>query len=366
MPALSLLIKPSSYYCNLQCTYCFYRHLAEERKAQTTFMTLDDMELLVEKALDFATGQCVFAFQGGEPTLIGLDFFESVTKMQRKYNKNRCVITNTIQTNGMLLDKEWASFLKRENFLVGLSIDGVKDFHDQFRPCADGQHSSYGASMTAAKLLQDFEVPFSVLCVVTNPLARHPKQVYESFRRASFQNMQFIPCITPTQTAQIFTLSNQRYASFLRGILDLWYRDFLQGNRIYIRLFDNLLDMLSGLPPEACDLCGRCSCQFVVESNLDVYPCDFYCSDAWRIGNIRTHSFEQMRFCQRAEEFIQRSAELHPDCKECQLLPLCRGGCMRHRVGVNAHTPDKYFFCEAMRDFVPYAVPKLYDILRRR
>jgi len=290
VPPISVLIKPASSKCNQSCSYCFYHDVANNRSvADFGLMSLDTIEIIIRKVLQFASGYATFSFQGGEPTLRGIDFFEKVVSLQSELNVNKVKISNCLQTNGLLLDDQWAQFLHKHNFLVGLSLDGTRDFHDKHRIDSQGQGTFERVRQTAA-LLNKNQVEFNILFVVTNLSARHPDELYNYFKRNDFRFLQFMPCIDPENSQRgthKYSLSPERYTFFLKRFFDKWRADFLGGREVSVRYFDNLVRMAAGLPHEMCSLLGSCQCQFVFEADGSVYPCDFYVTDEWRLGNIR-------------------------------------------------------------------------------
>lgn len=186
MPPLCLLLKPASGLCNLRCRYCFYHDEAGFRQQESYgIMPPEVLEKIIEKALNYAAGACTFAFQGGEPTLAGLDFFRAVVALQKKYNHKNLKIYNTIQTNGVLLDDAWCAFLAKEKFLVGLSVDGIKETHDFCRVYPDGG-GSFNRVMQAVRLLEKYKVEFNILTVVYAATARHIAKIYEAYKKAEF------------------------------------------------------------------------------------------------------------------------------------------------------------------------------------
>ena len=349
MPPLSMLIKPVSGACGLRCRYCFY----QEKHAGA--MSLETLEALVKKALGFAGGSCTFMFQGGEPTLAGLPFFEKLVQYQKMYNTNRVSILNGLQTNGQHINGAWADFLAKNDFLAGLSLDGPRELHDKNRG-----KGSFDRAMQSARLFQQAGVQFNILCVVTKDTAKQGAQVYRFFRGKGFRYLQFIPCLDPIgmrRGGQPWSLTPQGYLAFLKATFDLWYRDMKNGDIVSVRWFDNLLAMVMGRPPEACGMSGACSCQFVTEADGSVYPCDFYVDDAWMLGRILEDSFEEMRFSPNCVRFIEESLAPHPGCKACRWFPLCRGGCKRDRLNDNRN-----YYCLAYRGFFAYAMPGLREL----
>ena len=374
MKSLSLLIKPASGNCQLRCRYCFYENVSESRETSNYgLMTLDTLDLLVKKAIAETTDHCTFAFQGGEPTLVGLDFYRDLIRLQEKYRtefqKISLVIHNAIQTNGMLLDDDWCAFLAQHKFLVGLSLDGDKDIHDLNRIDAQGK-GTYTRAMKAAKLLEKHQVEFNILVVVTRQLARRAKHIYHTLVKNGFRYLQFIPCIDDfgkEPGSSPFSLTAERYGDFLKTLFDEWYKDFMAGQYISIRHFDNWIHMLQGQPPETCSMSGRCTCYGVVEADGSVYPCDFYVLDPWKLGTVQENTFEEMLTCQLAEDFLQASWPVASKCQACKYYPICRGGCRRDREPLLAGEGQEAslnIYCDAYLAFFDHALGQMQQIAR--
>jgi len=365
MPPLSLLIKPASSLCNLDCRYCFYHDVAENRATPSHgIMNEAALETLVRKALAFADGDCTFAFQGGEPTVAGLPFFERVVALQQQYNIKKVHIHNAIQTNGIAIDASWARFLAKNHFLTGISLDGPRDIHDANRVDAK-EKGSFDRVMAAIGNLKTAGAEFNILSVVTGWSARHAAKIYRFFKQEGFEYLQFIPCLDPFGEApftRAHSLTPERYAAFLIATFDLWKEDALKRTPVSIRWFDNLAGMMLGAPPEACGMSGRCTCQFVVEADGGVYPCDFYVLDAWKIGSILTDGFVEMRESEPAKRFIEDSLPEDPACACCEWRTLCRGGCRRYREPFQNGMPGKNLHCDAYRIFFAHALPGLRQV----
>lgn len=282
MPPVNLLIKPASSMCNMRCKYCFYADVSKNWKTEFYgMMNEDTLEILVKRVFEYATGYAGFAFQGGEPTLAGFGFYRNLIALQERYNTRKIPVYNSIQTNGFGLNEEWAKFFADHHFLVGLSMDGIKEAHDALRLDAQGS-GTYEAVAKSAALLERFGVPFNILCVVNHFVARHPQKVYQNLKK--YRYLQFIPCLDSFEgEKENYSLSSSRYGEFLKATFDLYYRDFLSGNYVSVRNFDNYIRMLQGYPPESCGMNGICSCQFVVEGDGSVFPCDFYVLDRWKL-----------------------------------------------------------------------------------
>lgn len=376
MPAASILIKPASANCNIDCKYCFYKCLSSNREEYSKgFMSEETLEQLIIQAIDYAEGYVAFAFQGGEPTLAGLDFFRKAVELQKKHNTKNLTIENTIQTNGMLMDEEWAKFLAKNHFLVGLSLDGPKKIHDRFRTDVSG-NPTFEKVMGTMKLFEQYGVEYNILSVITSESADKASYLYKFYKRNHFRYIQLIPCMdehvrtvsdkaednmVQSETANAgrvpdvskvqnankvqnagvasncgnnignqYAVSPTQYGKFLCELFDLWYEDFCKGEKMDIRMFSNLAQMAAGYPAEECGMCGHCTCYFVVEGDGSVYPCDFYCMDQWKLGTVKD-SFKNLIQSQKVKDFIEPSLVVSEKCKKCPYFSLCRGGCRRWR-----------------------------------
>lgn len=323
MPAASILIKPASANCNMDCKYCFYKCLSSNREEYSKgFMTEDTLEKLVIRAFEYAEGAVTFAFQGGEPTLAGIPFFEKAVELQKKYNKNGIMVENTIQTNGLLIDEEWAEFLAKNHFLVGLSLDGPRKMHDAARFDVKGE-GTFERLMNTVSILKQYKVDFNILTVVTNETAANASALYKFYQRNKFPYVQLIPCMdepgrneTNSENSNPYAVTPEAYGKFLCSFFDLWYEDFKRGEIIDVRMFSNLAQMTVGYPPEECGMSGCCNCYFVVEGDGSVYPCDFYCMDEWKLGTV-AESFSDLIQGKRAEKFVEDSKFVSEKCREC-------------------------------------------------
>ncbi len=368
---ISLLIKPSSSNCNLGCKYCFYYDVAANRDHKSYgLMQPSTMDALIKKALESATDHVTFAFQGGEPTLIGLDYFKNFVSTVNQY-KSTQTIHYAIQTNGTQLDEDFCAFLHEHHFLVGLSLDGPKDMHDLNR-LDTKKKGTFKTVDQAAKLMTKHKVEFNILTVVTKNTVRHVQKIYRYFKTQNYQYLQFIPCISDFNDATLkpYNITPKDYGEFLIQLFDLWYQDILQGERISIRLFDNYVQMLLGMPPESCDMNGFCSVNPVIEADGSVYPCDFYVLDQWKLGNINNDALKDMMFGDLAKEFLASGNHHAKECDTCPYLRLCRSGCRRHKEMFvdtkNMATEDLYdnYFCEAYKMFFSHSAQKLQHLAR--
>ena len=328
MPPLHVMIKPVSGACNLHCRYCFYADEMHHRgQAVYPPMTQKTLEAVVRRTLIHADGAVTFMFQGGEPTLAGLPFYEALIAFVQRYNGRHLPVQYALQTNGYALSDEMIVFFARHGFLLGVSLDGIAPVHDAQRIAAAGE-PTYERVRGTLDRLQTAGVPFNVLCVVNEQAAAHAREIYEAL--APYRYIQFIPCLDALD-GQTHQLSEEAYLSFLQTVFDLYERDWRRGHPVSIRSLDNWLQMLLGMPPESCAMNGTCSLQYVVESDGSVYPCDFYALDEWRLGNLNETSLLRISRTDTAKRFIGASLAVPEACRACRWYRLCRNGCRRER-----------------------------------
>ena len=360
--------------CDLKCGYCFYHDTAKGRTVKSHgVMTEEIIDVLTGRAFDAASKSISFMFQGGEPTLAGLDYFryfvEQVNKLN-KDNKNKLEINYAVQTNGINISEELAIFFKKNNFLVGLSLDGVKETNDYLRVGKDGE-GTFGRVIKTSELFDRLKIDYNILTVVNSHMARHIEKIYNFYKRRGFDYLQFIPCLEPlrdnpgsvTETDKFtpYGLTPEIYEKFLVNLFTLWYGDFRNGRYISIRFFDNLVRVASGEAGEQCGTLGFCSGQFVVESDGSVYPCDFYCVDNWKLGNISDMTFEELHNSPNMRKFRETSVYNNYNgdnkCKSCKVFYLCRGGCRRDRDEFRDGFAKDNKYCGALYNFYCFAEP---------
>jgi len=361
MPNITVLIKPSSSMCQMRCKYCFYHDESLNRETVSYgFMSEETLEQIIKKTIEYSDTACTIAYQGGEPTLRGLEFFQKSIEFQKKYNTKNVKISNAIQTNGYSLDDAWGSFLKENHFLVGVSLDGIPYTHDTFRVDSKGE-GTFERVLRSIELLKKYQVDYNILTVVNALTAKKITQIYRFFREQGFDYLQFIPCLNPLGKEQErfpYTLTAKAYSQFLRTLFDLWYNDLVNGHPVHIQQFEEYVQMLLFMPPGVCGMSGVCSMQNVVEADGEVYACDFYVLDEYRLGNLNEVSFDDINEKRKEIHFIEDSMVPHEDCKNCKYFALCRGGCRRHRTPKNC-------FCTAYYEFFDYAIERLEKIAGR-
>lgn len=354
MPPISVLMKPASGLCNMRCEYCFYCDEMSKRSVESFgFMSEDTLKNVIRKTMLRAEGFVSYAYQGGEPTLRGIDFFQKAAAYQRQYNKHGINVHNALQTNGYLIDEEWCLFLKENEFLVGLSVDGTAKYHDALRHTKAGENT-FEQVCRAARLFDRYHVEYNILTVVTPQIAGNIEEIYREYGKRGWNYQQYIPCLDPLGEGRgkmEYSLKPKEYGSFLDRLFGLWYRDYQKGSQPYIRQFENYAGLIRGYPAEACDQRGICGIHNVVEADGSVYPCDFYMLDEYLLGNFNTDRLEHIDARRREIGFIERSRRLVPKCRECKYYSLCRGGCQRHREYDAGTGMYENYFCEAFGIF---------------
>ena len=281
MRSVTFLVKPASSLCDMRCRYCFYHDISDIREVKSMGMMSSDTAEALLKAAFAAVGPggfVQFTFQGGEPTLAGLEFFRSFMALEEQHRPKDVQVGHSIQTNGLHINEEWAQFLKEHRFLVGLSVDGNQVIHDAHRIDAAGK-GTWDRVTAALALLDRYGVEANILCVVSAMVAKNPQKVYASLRKLGDHPLQFIPCLDPLEAqrgSEPHSLKPEAYGRFLCGLFDCWYRDWKAGNYISIRTFDDYLRILMRMPPSTCATSGACGSYLVAEGDGSLYPCDFY------------------------------------------------------------------------------------------
>lgn len=358
MPPLTIMIKPASGLCNLRCTYCFYADVTARRT--TSFfgvMSLETLENLMRRAFAYADGHIGLAFQGGEPTLAGKDFFRRVLALEKKYNRRGLQVSNAIQTNGYTLDSEWMEIFREGRFLVGVSVDGTRELHDACRLDSSGG-PTYDKVVEGLALLASSGIDYNILCVVNQSIASHPQEVFRNLQSHRF--LQFIPCLDDFDgTRNQYSLDSHTYGQFLIDTFGLYEKAWQANRPVSVRNFDNWIGIMLGQPPENCAMAGRCGSYYLVEADGGVYPCDFYVLDPWRMGNINDVSFFRLEKSPVAQAFREASWELPDPCKQCPWFSLCRGGCKRDREPILSGQPSLNRLCDGHRMFFEACEPRM-------
>ena len=362
MPPVNLLLKPVSGNCNMKCEYCFYCEEMDNR-TQTSFgiMTEDTLEQILKKALKQAEGSCNVVFQGGEPTLRGLDFYKKAVELEHIYNIHQVSVQNALQTNGYKLNEEWAAFLAENKFLVGISLDGKRNSHDFYRKTM-GMEDTFEEVNKTISLFGQYGVDFNILTVVNDKTVKQARRIYEFYRKNGWNYLQFIPCLPPLEKGrQSYSPNEFEYGAFLNDLFDCWYVDLKQGKQPYIRQFENYVSILLGEAPDCCDQSGSCQLQYVIEADGSVYPCDFYVLDGYCLGNLTDMEWEEIDHNRMSIGFVENSLLQRKSCMACCYYPICRGGCARN-FQMDKEGKWQNYFCRAYKIFFDKNFKNLADI----
>lgn len=345
----SLLIKPASAVCNLDCSYCFYldREADPYKMLPARRMSLDTLERMVDSYLFYSYPNSVFAFQGGEPTLAGLPFFEKLVEFQQQYGRDGQAVSNALQTNGILIDEHWCNLFREYHWLIGISIDGPEEVHDLYRLNKAG-HGTWRKVMNAIETMQKHKADFNVLCVLNQANVEKPKEVYKFFRGLGIDYIQYIPLSEFDNEGNRlpFTITPEQYGRFMCETFDLWWPE---RRKVRIRYFDNIAEALAGQRPGNCTMHETCDSYVVVEYNGDVYPCDFFVESSWKLGNVNLDSWPELARKQKRFQFAANKTLPHPACQVCEWQSLCHGGCPKHRKDPRRRFEDLDYFCAAYK-----------------
>jgi uncharacterized protein len=370
------MAKPAGPSCNLRCDYCFYL----EKEAlfpgkKHHHMSKEVLEAYIKRCAEANMNDpegILFAWQGGEPTLMGLDFFKRAIELELRYAAGRPV-RNTLQTNGTLLDDRWCDFLARHHFLVGLSLDGPREIHDRYRRDKGGG-STFNKVHRALKFLQKHGVDYNILASVARDTAHHPLEVYRFFRDQGVSFIQFIPIVErmpdecarelglalgappaldrPVEgTVTPWTVEPEWLGSFYTEIFDEWVRRDV--GTIYVMNFEWTLYAWFGGDGPVCYLASRCGDSCIVEHNGDVYSCDHFVYPGYRLGNVITSDIRSLTESEQQRQWGARKETMLPrQCRECEVFFICRGGCPKHRFTATADgEAGLNYLCAAYKKF---------------
>jgi len=326
-------------------------------------MNREMLEEVIRQYLGLRFPVSCFSWQGGEPTLCGLAFFEEVVKLQMKHGRGGQAVSNAFQTNGLLLDKDWCLFFNRYKFLVGLSLDGPQALHDHHR-LRDGT-GSWERVMRVARLLSDYEVEFNILAMVTRKSENRARELFYWFAEQGFRYLQFIPCLERLPGGRgiaPFSVSVGGYGDFLCGLFDVWWENRSQG--VSIRLFDTVLEHLVGGHPMFCVFAPDCQGYLVVEHDGTVYPCDFFVRDDTCLGNIVDTPLPTLFQAPAYKQFCRKKKQLPHECQGCRWLSFCWGGCQKDRIDGEGRPVASNFFCRAYQQFFSHSMPRLLTLAK--
>ncbi len=356
MNYFTLLIKPVSAVCNLDCKYCFYKRAINVFEKKDNYLMSDEvLRNMISKYLGLGFRENAFGWQGGEPTVAGLDFFEKIVKYQMEYGTTGQIVSNSLQTNGVLIDDNWGDFLNEYKFLVGLSLDGPQEIHDFYRVDYSNK-GSFKAVMNAADKLIKHNVEFNILTVLTEYNYDKAEIMYDFFIKNGFRFLQFIPTLEVDETTnkiRDFTIKPAHYLKFLKDLFDIWYeRGFPE---VSIRTFDSILSYYVDGIQLICPFMKECNSYLVIEHNGDVFPCDFFVYKEWTIGNIVSDDYEDIRKSEKYLKFVKMKTEVNDKCRNCKWFNMCYGDCTKFRIFQNRSPKSISYFCPAWKEFFQYS-----------
>ncbi len=355
------MAKPAGARCNLRCDYCYYLEKESAFEAAAWPMPEELLESYIAQRIASSPSTSVhFEWHGGEPTILGLEYFRRITRLQRARLPAGRSVTNGLQTNGTLIDAEWADFLAEEGFSVGLSLDGPADLHDLYRTGADGS-GSHASVMRALELLRERKVFVNLLCVLTARSAAEPERVYHFFKDAGAKYLQFLPLAPrPGQTgAASAAPSPEAVGDFLCAVFDLWIREDV--GRIVVQAFDEALRPIYGAPHALCVHRETCGDVAVLEREGSFYACDHFVQAEHRIGSLRETSLAGLGSDPRMLAFGAAKRDALPRfCRECEVLASCNGGCPKDRFcECPDGEPGLNYFCAGYKQFFAHSRPEL-------
>ena len=378
---LYVMVKSVGSVCNLSCDYCYYLEKSKlYKEAKNHVMSEDLLEKFIDEYINSQTmPQVLFTWHGGEPLMRPISFYKKAIELQKKYARGR-TIDNSIQTNGTLLTDEWCRFFKENNFLVGVSIDGPQEFHDEYHKNRQGQ-PSFAKVMKGIELLKKHGVEYNAMAVVNDFNADYPLDFYHFFKEIDCHYIQFTPIVerisqradglslsSPIQNEKAeltdFSVSPEQWGNFLCAIFDEWVREDV-GN-YYIQLFDSTLANWIGEQPGVCSMAKNCGHAGVMEYNGDVYSCDHFVFPEYKLGNLYSNTLVEMMYSDKQTKFGEaKSKTLPTQCKECEFLFACNGECPKNRFTfTETGEPGLNYLCKGYHKFFKHIAPYM-DFMKK-
>ena len=388
---LHVMTKPIGPICNLDCEYCYYLHKEELYPSGESWrMPESTLEAYIRQYIEAQPPQVreiTFAWQGGEPTLLGREFFQTAVALQKKHAGGKVRLVNTLQTNAVLLDDAWCEFFREAGFLIGVSVDGPAELHDRYRYDKRGR-ATFADVLKGVKLLQKHEVEYNILTVVHRQNAQAGRRVYTYLRDLGARFFQFIPLVErrgvgahpeppPSEEAggpyDAYVSSRsvipEQFGDFLIDIFDHWVRRDV--GRVFVQIFEEATRAWMGAEPGLCVFRRRCGRALAMEHNGDVFSCDHFVEPDYRLGNVLEQSLTQLANSPQQEQFGRDKEELLPDyCRQCEVRFACNGECPKNRF---LETPDGQphwnYLCAGYRKFFNHIDPymkMIADHLKRQ
>ncbi len=361
MKQFSLLIKPASADCNLRCEYCFYiDHL--ESGSKNPRMSDEILELMIKSYMSIDQNkQYAFGWQGGEPTLMGLDFFKKVVEMQIKYGPPGSSVSNGLQTNGTMITEEMAKFFGEYKFLLGVSLDGPEYLHDYYRKTI-GQKPTHALVLRGIARLKQHGVEFNILTLINNQTVKKAKEIYHYHCDNGFFFHQYIPCVEFDVDGSLkpFSITGEEWGIFLSDLFDEWIKGDV--NKVSIRLFDSIMEYLVHGRYNVCYMGKNCVQYFVIEYDGSIYPCDFFVRKDLLLGNLKTDSWEDLLKSKGYQDFGSQKANWNKECELCPYLSFCHGDCQKFRFGAPTNPKEMSALCKGWRMFYTRKLPNFISI----
>ena len=379
-----IMSKPIGPRCNIDCAYCYYlekeKFFPGEKKFRMSPDVLEShIRQTIEASLEAGMSEVNFAWQGGEPTMLGVDYFQQVVALQQKYAPAGAKIANALQTNGILLDDAWGAFLKENKFLVGISIDGPKKVHDRYRIDRAGR-PTFDAVMRGLEVLQRHGVEHNALTTVHRANGGKGREVYRFLKGLGIEFMQFIPIaertgaeglsgapqvdMDPGNTVTPWSVSPRAYGKFLCDVFDTWFsRDI---GEVFVQFFDVQLGLWMGRPSSLCVFAETCGSGLALEHDGSLYSCDHYVYPEYRLGNIAETPMRDMLWTDRQNQFGRDKADtLTAQCRACRYRFACNGDCPKHRFAMSKDGEAGHsYFCESYTMFFRHAGSRMQDMAR--
>ncbi|MGR6838716.1 anaerobic sulfatase maturase [Aliivibrio wodanis] len=377
--AFHMMAKPTSFHCNLKCDYCFYLEkdgvVNKTRSEPSENMSNGMLKRYVRDYIRSHQGQEVdFSWQGGEPTLAGLDFYRNAVIYQQQYAEGK-TITNSFQTNAVAINRQWAEFFSQHDFLLGVSIDGIAEVHDKYRISVNGK-PTFERVKRALELLKEYKVEFNTLTVINDQNWQRGKETYLALKDLGSTHMQFIPIVevnancqeptsghySPQKNAELahFSVPSHGYGKFMMSVFNEWFKEDV--GHIFIRMFDSILGSWMGYPASTCVQSKECGQAMVIEANGDVYSCDHYVYPVNKLGNIEQTTLAQMATSKQQKRFgTAKSLKLTSQCETCDVHRLCHGGCPKHRlVSLDGEKHKHNYLCESYQQIFTQTAPAMH------
>ncbi|MGM0445199.1 MAG: anaerobic sulfatase maturase [Bacillota bacterium] len=354
----NIMVFPNGPVCNMDCKYCYYKNkvkLYEDKK--TMKMSYELLDTFIKNYMSIHPGINIpFIWQGGEPTLRGLDFFKKAVLFQNKYLPDGKRYSNSIQTNGVNLDEEWIKLFKKEEFLVGLSLDGPENIHRYYRT-DENRNTHFNKIIDNLKMLQKYNIDTNILCVVNNVNIKKPIEIYKFFKKLNVNYIQFIPLVELNNSN--YLIKAEEYGDFLINFFDKWIQDGY--GEIHIQIFEEILNAWYTGNTNTCYFHKECGNSLVLEHNGDLYTCDHFVNENNKLGNINQTTLRTLVTSAKRKEFGKNKLNnLSEKCNECKYYFICHGGCLKNRLSNNDYNN---YLCKGYKKIFEYTEPYMEKIV---